>query len=441
MWRFLMPAVVMVGALVVLLAGALGDGKSLPNLSTEVPALIASVLPSRTAVPTTDGTPAAPSPSVSPAAPHSRVPLCRYSSRQRRNWSDRWPSYRRRLRSVRRNLVSSVPTRMQRTTSWTHCSSSGRMTEAAVARLQSQQQQLAAAAPPAAETSAVAPQQQGTNDALQRQATELQAQIKRRSQELASLSASEEQAHHELDALHQKRQADEAAVAGLQSQQPQSAAVEPSNPTTRSRPEQQTSQAKPAPAPTTAMQATLAELRAKERAPQRPQQQPTQPAPVPSQTASTQPVLIVSTRGVLVTARELLASGRAADARQLLMKAQAESTLRPVTPDQPLATGRSAAAIQINDAIRLLDAGKTGSALQAINLAMDSTRDSPGGWPAYPQEPRSYGYSAAPPNYDGNVRQLTDCWAPRKGAIRAEGRGLRKPVKHSYIARYQCRGR
>ena len=153
------------------------------------------------------------------------------------------------------------------------------------------------------------------------------------------------------------------------------------------------------------MQATLAELRAKERVTQRPQQQTTQPTSVPSQNASTQPVLIVSTRGVLVTARELLASGRAADARQLLMKAQAESTLHPVTPDQPLATGRSAAAIQINDAIRLLDAGKTGSALQAINVAMDSTRDGPGGWPTYPQQSGSYGSSAGAPNYDGNARR------------------------------------
>jgi hypothetical protein len=280
-----------------------------------------------------------------------------------------------------------------------------------VARLQSQQQQLAAAPlSPPAEASAVAAQQKATNDALQRQATELQAQIKQRSQELASLGASEEQAHHELDALHQQRQADEAAVARLQSQQSLSAAAQPFNSTIRSRLEQPASQPKPVPAPVpnAATQATLAELRAKERASQRPQQQPTQPASEPLQNASTQPTqpdLIVSTKGVLVTARELLASGRTADARQLLMKAQAESTLHPVTPDQPLATGRSAAAIQISDAIRLLDVGNTGRALQAINLAMDSTRDGPGGWPTYPQEPRSYGYAAGAPNYNGDARR------------------------------------
>ena len=48
MWRFLMPAIMMVGALVVLLAGALGDVKSLPNLSTTFPALFASAVPNRT---------------------------------------------------------------------------------------------------------------------------------------------------------------------------------------------------------------------------------------------------------------------------------------------------------------------------------------------------------------------------------------------------------
>ena len=406
MWRFLMPAVMMVGALVVLFAGALGDVKSLPNLSTTFPALFASAVPNRTEAPTTVATPVAPSPAAAPAAVKQHAgtaapiqqPATDALQQQVAELQAQIAQRAKELGELRSNEDAAhhdLDTLQQQR----------KDEEAAVARLKSQQQQLAAAPPPATEPSAVAAQQKANNDALQRQATELQAQIKQRSEDLASLGTSVDQAHRQLDALHQQRQADEAAVARLQSQQVQSAAAEPSNPTTRSRPEQQASQPKPAPAPTTAMQATLAELRAKERVTQRPQQQTTQPTSVPSQNASTQPVLIVSTRGVLVTARELLASGRAADARQLLMKAQAESTLHPVTPDQPLATGRSTAAIQINDAIRLLDAGKTGSALQAINVAMDSTRDGPGGWPTYPQESGSYGPSAGPPNYDGNARR------------------------------------
>jgi hypothetical protein len=407
MWRFLMPAVVMVGALVVLLAGALGDGKSLPSLSTEFAALIASVAPNRTAAPTMDGTPAPHSAAASPYAvtqqPGPAAPIQQPGTdalqQQVAELQTQIAQRSKELGELRSNEDAAhhdLDTLQQQR----------KDEEAAVARLKSQQQQLAAAPPPATEPSAVAAQQKANNESLQRQATELQAQIKQRSEDLGSLGASVDQAHRQLDALRQQRQADEAAVARLQSQQVQSAAAEPSNPTTRSRPEQQAAQPKPAPAPapTTAMQATLAELRAKERVTQRPPQQTTQPTSVPSQNASTQPVLIVSTRGVLVTARELLASGRAADARQLLMKAQAESTLHPVTPDQPLATGRSTAAIQIHDAIRLLDAGNTGSALQAINLAMDSTRDGPGGWPSNPQDPRSYGYSASPPNYNGDVR-------------------------------------
>ena len=406
MWRFLMPAVVMVGALVVLLAGALGDGNSLPNLSTEVRALIASVVPNRAVAPTMDGTPAAPSAAASPAAvtqqPGPATPIQQpapeASQRQMAELQTQIAQRTKELGELRSNEDAAhhdLDTLQQQRHD----------EEAAVAGLKSQQQQLAAAPPPATEPSDVAAQQKAINDALQRQATELQAQIKQRTEDLASLGTSVDEAHRQLDALHQQRQADEAAVARRQSQQVQSAAGEPSNLTTRSRPEQQVSQPKPAPAPTTAIQATLAELRAKERVTQRPQQQTAQPASVPSPNASPQPVLIVSTRGVLVTARELLASGRAADARQLLMKAQAESTLHPVTPDQPLATGRSTAAVQINDAIRLLDAGNTGSALQAINVAMDSTRDGPGGWPTYPQASGSYGASAGPPSYDGNARR------------------------------------
>jgi hypothetical protein len=87
------------------------------------------------------------------------------------------------------------------------------------------------------------------------------------------------------------------------------------------------------------------------------------------------------------------------------MKARAESTLRSVTPDQPIATGRSAAAIQIGDAIRLLDAGNTGSALQAINLAMDSTNDGGRDWPVNPRTTGSYGAPTGVPNYDGGARR------------------------------------
>jgi hypothetical protein len=406
MWRFLMPAVIMVGALVVLLAGALGDVKSLPNLNTTFPALFASAVPNRTEPPMTVAAPVAPSPSAALAAVKQHAgtaapmqqPATDALQQQVAELQAQIAQRSKELGELRSNEDAAhhdLDTLQQQRHD----------EEAAVAGLKSQQQQLAAAPPPATEPSDVAAQQKAINDALQRQATELQAQIKQRTEDLASLGTSVDEAHRQLDALHQQRQADEAAVARRQSQQVQSAAGEPSNLTTRSRPEQQVSQPKPAPAPTTAIQATLAELRAKERVTQRPQQQTAQPASAQSQNASTQPVLIVSTRGVLVTARELLASGRAADARQLLMKAQAESTLHPVTPDQPLATGRSTAAVQINDAIRLLDAGKTGSALQAINVAMDSTRDGPGGWPTYPQASGSYGASAGPPSYDGNARR------------------------------------
>jgi len=414
MWRFLVPALVMVGALVVLLAGALGDLKSLPDLSTKFPALIASVVPNRTAEPDTNAASAASSPAtgVAPATPAQQAATAPAQQPATVALQQQLTELQAQIAQGTKEVAALRSDADVAHRELDTLQQQRQTEEAAVARLQSQHQQLTTASPtemkpgPApAEASVAAAQQQAANDALQRQATELQAQIKQRSDELASLRTSEEEAHHELDISHQQRQAEEAGVARLQAQQKQLAAVEP--PPARPRPQQQPSQTSPDPSANTAMQTTLAALRAKERvaAPQPQQQPPTQPTSAPPPNAPAPPVLIVSTRGVLVTARDLLAAGRAADARQLLMKAQAESTLHQVTPDQPFATGRSAAALRISDAIRLLDAGNTGSALRAINLAMDSTVDSAGGWPAYPQASGGYGASANPQNYNGGVRR------------------------------------
>ena len=105
-----------------------------------------------------------------------------------------------------------------------------------------------------------------------------------------------------------------------------------------------------------------------------------------------------------MNARTLLSSGQVAEARQTLVRAQAQSVLQPVTPDQPYAMGNSATAIRIRDAIRMLDMGNKNSAMQAINMAMT---DSPGGvrvWPSYPRPP-SYGYQTVPSYYTGGSDQ------------------------------------
>jgi paraquat-inducible protein B len=188
MLRFPMPAVVMVGALVVLLAGALGDAKSLPNLSTEFTALVASVLPNHTEAPTL----VAPSPAAAqdavaqqarPSAPIQQ-PATDALPRQVVELQAQVAKRAKELGKLRSNEVAAhheLDTLQQQR----------KDEEAAVAGLQSQQQQLAAAPPAPAEASAVAAQQKAPNDVLQRQATELQAQIEQRSQQLASLGASD----------------------------------------------------------------------------------------------------------------------------------------------------------------------------------------------------------------------------------------------------------
>lgn len=118
------------------------------------------------------------------------------------------------------------------------------------------------------------------------------------------------------------------------------------------------------------MQSAVAQLRAREVSP--PMSKPAEASSLAPRYAPGSPQLVIATKGVLISARELVASGRPAEARQLLMKAQAEAALHPVTPDQPYATGGSSVATQIGAAIQFLDAGNSVRALQAINSAMDN---------------------------------------------------------------------
>jgi hypothetical protein len=107
----------------------------------------------------------------------------------------------------------------------------------------------------------------------------------------------------------------------------------------------------------------------------RPQAYATQSAPMPSPSAD------------LITARQLLVSGRTEEARDLLVRVQTQMVFQPVAPDQPLAQGGNVAATRVGDAIRMLDQGYTGSAMQAINIAMNSpTADRGEGqpWQRYP---------------------------------------------------------
>jgi hypothetical protein len=302
MYRFLLPAFVMISAIVVLLAGALGGVPSLPDLKGQWAAYFTSPAPEHTIPPADGNTHVA---SVAPPKPAASV---------------------------------SPPT------------------------------------PTAPDDQA---SQRPAADTLHRQAAALQSQIAQRSRELASLNDSADQARRELDALHQQKQAEEVAVSQLQARQKQTAAVVPQETPGRPQPAPQSAPARSGNPPVQA-----AQVRPRVTAQySRRQAQPVSAAP--RQVAS-QPEQTQTPRDDLVNARELLVSGRAADARQMLVLAQAQSELRPVTPDQPFATGGSVTATRISDAIRYLDRGNARYALRAINMAMDGTTTGTHAWPAAP---------------------------------------------------------
>jgi hypothetical protein len=316
MYRFLFPAFVMIGAIVVLLAGALGGLPSLPDMTKDWAAYFASTTPERTTSPTSDSTPTASNPVPAPAA----------------------------------SMPSPTPAASNPVTT------------------------------PAASKPSTAPDYQANqppaSDTLHRQAAELQAQVAQRSRELASLGSSEDQARHDLDALHRQRQTEEAAISQLQAQQKQTAAA-------ASQAAPAPSQAAPAPSDNPPVQTVPVPPRATAQYPRR----QTQPASMPPRHITPQSAQPQTSQDDLANARELLVSGRPADARQLLVLAQAQSELRPVTPDQPSATGGNVTTSRIGEAIRFVDTGNTRYALRAIDMAMDGTTNGTRAQSAYPSPP------------------------------------------------------
>jgi hypothetical protein len=346
MWRFLIPAAAMIAALLVLMAGSFGNLTSLPELSAGLRGDVTRVFNvqmghSPQGV-TGDSSPS----SVASASP---PPVASVEQRQAAELQDRVDQRKQELASLR----SDEDTEQQKINS-------------------------------------LRQQQQHANADLQQKSADLQAQINQQNNELTSLRARTGDAQHTLDGLNQQRQSEEAALSRLQAQQRQLTTAEATTQTSRQHSSEQPIRSD-RPAPTNgAMQSAVAALRAKQNNPQSTFAGQDQFLAPPTDSAS-RPILIVSTKGVLITARELLAAGRTAEARQVLMRGQAGSALRPVTPDQPYAIGNSVIASQIGYAIRLLDSGNARGAMEAINLAMDNLGDTPHNWPGYAEAPAGDG--------------------------------------------------
>lgn len=389
MFRYLIPAVIMVGAVVVLLAGALGNVNSLPELTAMLKGTVTDVVSGNTQEPSQNFRTTAPTPGAATIAGTAQPALDTMNSQlvQLQQQVDQGRTELSALQAQEKTEQRKLTTAQQQR----------QAEESAIAQLKSQRQSLADQTQamhgsPASQPPPAVAQQQAANAALQKQSTDLQAQIKQQSDQLAALRASEDQEHRALDALHQQRQAEESAVASLKSQKEQLASTQ--TPALQPRPEAKQSAPSGRAAPAnTAMDNAVAELRAKQRQPAGPARKAEPVSTAPAYSPG-QPVLIVSTKGVLITARELLASGRAGEARQLLMRAQAESALRPVTPDQPYATGGNVVSSQIGNAIRFIDTGNSVQAIQSINIAMDNVGNAWSSGAAYQPAPPPGGYTA-----------------------------------------------
>ena len=144
----------------------------------------------------------------------------------------------------------------------------------------------------------------------------------------------------DIDALHQQRMAEEDALARAKSHEKQ-------------------------------MVTAMAPRRAPAPRPSRP---PLAPAPAGPSAAQQ-----------LVNAEQWLAAGRSDEARRILAMVQTQMVLRPVTPDQPMAEGGNPSATDVGAAIRWLDMGVSGQAMQAIGRAINhaNAAELPGQFPGY----------------------------------------------------------
>jgi hypothetical protein len=173
---------------------------------------------------------------------------------------------------------------------------------------------------------------QQSRNTLQVQVDSLQKNLAQQTQQLTSLRTSEEQERQTLDALHKQRQDIQTALVQPQSQRQHAPSGTPSGQST--------------------------------------QREPVHRAP--QSVSTTGPEATASPWTQLMTARQALMGGRTEDARRMLSLAQTQMVFQPVTPDQPDAAGGNVAATQVGYAIRWLDLGNTGMAMQEINVALSN---------------------------------------------------------------------
>ena len=455
MWRFLLPAFAMMGALLVLFAGALSNLQSLPGLSDRDVALVGDPAPRRMPPPSSSPSSLPAEQSPAPAVANQRatrdalqrqiddllrqdsalqIQITQHKQELAQRPVERPPPPATADQQATRDALQRQVDDLRR---------QGSSLQAGITDLQRQdsalqdqiaqhKQELAQRTAEDRSTSAAA--ERAARDALQHQVADLQRQVAdlqqqdgaiqgqiaqhrqelaqrtqetrnyqdltQRSQELAQRTQELAQRTHDLDvaraeadrlqkgidALREQRQSEEASLARR-----------------RRRPAAGGDGRVGAPRCTQARAAAGADPA---QPPAQPVslQEPTQPMPTP-QPPQLMPAPSASQQ--LQTARQWLSAGRPDEARRVLAMVQTQMVFQPVTPDQPAAQGGNPSATDIGDAIRWLDMGASGQAMQSITRAIDDANLASRpvrAWSGYPTGAPS-GSVPPPSYYTGNVNR------------------------------------
>jgi len=412
MWRFLLPAFAMMGALLVLFAGALSNLQSLPGLSDRDVALVGDPAPRRMPQPSPSPSSLPAEQSPAPAAANQQatrdalqrqiddllrqdsalqVQIAQHKQELAQRPVERPPPPASADQQATRDALQRQVDDLRRQGSSLQAGITDlqRQDSALQGQIAQHKQELSQRTAEDRSTSAAA--ERAGRDSLQHQVADLQRQVAdlqqqdgaiqgqiaqhrqevaqrtqdltQRSQELAQRTQELAQRTHDLDvaraeadrlqkgidALREQRQSEEASLARLKAAQQQVAMAVPARPAAP----------RPAPPPTRPAQQPAQPVLL---------QQPTQPTPAP-QPPQLMPAPAASQQ--LQTARQWLSAGRPDEARRVLAMVQTQMVFQPVTPDQPAAQGGNPSATDIGDAIRWLDMGASGQAMQSITRAID----------------------------------------------------------------------
>jgi hypothetical protein len=447
MWRFLLPAFAMMGALLVLFAGALSNLQSLPGLSDRDVALVGDPAPRRMPPPSSSPSSLPAEQSPAPAAANQQatrdalqrqiddllrqdsalqVQIAQHKQELAQRPVERPPPPAAADQQATRDALQRQVDDLRRQGSSLQAGITDlqRQDSALQGQIAQHKQELSQRTAEDRSTSAAA--ERAGRDSLQHQVADLQRQVAdlqqqdgaiqgqiaqhrqevaqrtqdltQRSQELAQRTQELAQRTHDLDvaraeadrlqkgidALREQRQSEEASLARLKAAQQQVAMAVPARPAAP----------RPAPPPTRPAQQPAQPVSL---------QQPTQPTPAP-QPPRLMPAPAASQQ--LQTARQWLSAGRPDEARRVLAMVQTQMVFQPVTPDQPAAQGGNPSATDIGDAIRWLDMGASGQAMQSITRAIDDANVASRpvrAWSGYPTGAPSGGVPPQSGYYSGTV--------------------------------------